>query len=113
MELIGSEFTGSIRIKSPFDIWIDDGSIDFGIGKGSGLGCSFSKPEERFINSSEQDTYEFWLLNQIQDQNPRVIKALDEIAYKLLDGKDINLITMDKLYADVIRKIIMEKLNAI
>lgn len=58
--------------------------------------------------------YEMWLFSQIKLGNQAVINALDEIAYKHLDGEEVNLICYckpAKCHGDIIKAVIYNRLK--
>ena len=93
---------------------------DIYIGRGSPLGNPFKIGEQSIAHFPKVLTredviaeYQPYILNQINNSNPSVCNELDRIAYKCLDGQDVNLVCFCKpreCHGDIIKSILDAKL---
>lgn len=98
-----------------------DGENNISIMKDSSLAqcfkigeCFCHKPAVIQTKADVQEAYEHLLRSKIEWQCPHIIKILDHIAFKTLDGHTVNLIGLGDIeHGYVIKKIIEEKIDEI
>lgn len=95
---------------------------DVYIGRGSPLGNPYSHMSgtkaDVVVATREEaiDMYETLLRHHIKSKTKAVVQELNKIANRELDGKDTNLVCFcapNKCHGEVIKKIILEKINAL
>lgn len=99
-----------------------DGINRIYIGRGSPLGNPFKIGAQASHDASVIMTrddvmlaYEQWLWSQIRARNPVVIQALDDIAFKHLDGHDVKLVCFckpAKCHGDLIKHVIEARIQS-
>lgn len=95
-----------------------DGIYNVSILRGTPLGCAFkiglqSCYDGSILETKEdvQKAYRHWFQYMLDTQVPHFIEELDDIAFKLLDGHDVNLIHFNEHHGEIIKEIIDGKIN--
>lgn len=111
---------GLISVVNKFIHTVSDNDIL--IHRGTALGNPFRINDQNcitghgiFDREGVIQAYKDWMAYQLTGfQNPVVVAALDEIAFRILDGRDVNLVCFCKpkaCHGDYIKELIEDKLN--
>lgn len=106
---------GKIHIISPFNYKDGDISIltftplanAFKVGDTNCVSGKLIQDKE-----DVKSAYRDWLYAQTAMGIAYITHELDRIAYRLLDGSDVNLVSMNDVHGDIIKEIIYERLDS-
>ncbi len=112
---------GTITVVNKYCGHIHDGKNNISIMRSYPLGNPFKIGEQSATSGNKImdradviQAYKDWLRHCIEAQYPSIINALDDIAHKVMDGQDVNLICCCKpaaCHGDHIKELIEGKLN--